>query len=380
MSSEPTLSSEQALDEYFTSLLAEDVDDGGQTKSDGLYIEPQLQLQRIEEPELPVSRFLDDDIEELPGANLEEVQRLLSQLEGSNPVGDLNLDEVLEQNTINIALEPMGLDEVTEDSDDLDVASVNPAFVDDEIQEWDTATLTEDQEGEPHHHEEPVPVEEVIPETVVDDPEIEPITQEDESSLTASDTPNESNIELEKNTAIVDDNAEDKADLSASPKHGLDSESWTNPIRQEAFQVLYFDVNDVTFAVPLDELGGINQLGEPSHLIGRPRWYLGLQTQREQQLDVVDTAKWVMAEKLKDDSHQEAYQYIVMLGESMWGLACTKLMGTEWLSSEKIRWREQVGKRPWLAGMVKEKMCALIHVDALIAMLNAGLDVKALDK
>ncbi len=32
-----------------------------------------------------------------------------------------------------------------------------------------------------------------------------------------------------------------------------------------------------------------------------------------------------------------------------------------------------------LAGMVKEKMCALIHVEALITMLNAGLDVKALD-
>lgn len=26
----------------------------------------------------------------------------------------------------------------------------------------------------------------------------------------------------------------------------------------------------------------------------------------------------------------------------------------------------------------KRKMCALIHVEALIAMLNAGLDVKAL--
>ncbi len=89
--------------------------------------------------------------------------------------------------------------------------------------------------------------------------------------------------------------------------------------------------------------------------------------------------KWVMAEKLKDDSYKEAYQYIVMLGESMWGLACSQLLGTETLNTENIRWREQVGKRPWLAGMVKEKMCALIHVEALIAMLNAGLDVKALD-
>lgn len=47
-----------------------------------------------------------------------------------------------------------------------------------------------------------------------------------------------------------------------------------------------------------------------------------------------------------------------MLDNSLWGLACTKLLGTEWLSSDKVRWREQVGKRPWLAGMVKEK-CAL---------------------
>ncbi|TNF14449.1 MAG: chemotaxis protein CheW, partial [Vibrionaceae bacterium] len=104
------------------------------------------------------------------------------------------------------------------------------------------------------------------------------------------------------------------------------------------------------------------------------------QTNRDAQLDVVDTAKWVMAEKLRDDSYKADYQYIVMLGESMWGLACTKLLGTELLNSEKVRWREQVGKRPWLAGMVKEKMCALVHVEALIAMLNAGLDVKALDK
>jgi purine-binding chemotaxis protein CheW len=86
-----------------------------------------------------------------------------------------------------------------------------------------------------------------------------------------------------------------------------------------------------------------------------------------------------MPEKLKDDSHREAYQYIVMLGESMWGLASTQLMGTESLDPGMVRWRETAGKRPWLAGMVKEKMCALIHVEALIAMLNAGLDVKALD-
>ncbi|MCW8328202.1 chemotaxis protein CheW [Photobacterium sp. SDRW27] len=143
------------------------------------------------------------------------------------------------------------------------------------------------------------------------------------------------------------------------------------------FQALFFEVNGVTFAVPLTELGGIHQLGEVNHLLGRPAWYLGLMTNREHQLDVVDTARWVMPEKLSSDEHQEEYRYIVMLGESKWGLACNVLHGTETLTELSVRWREKAGKRPWLAGMVKEKMCALIHVSELISMLNAGLDVKS---
>ena len=77
--------------------------------------------------------------------------------------------------------------------------------------------------------------------------------------------------------------------------------------------------------------------------------------------------------------HKEDYQYLVMLGESKWGLACNALAGTETLTSDRIRWRETAGKRPWLSGMVKEKMCALIHVEAMIAMLNAGLDIKGIE-
>jgi purine-binding chemotaxis protein CheW len=38
-----------------------------------------------------------------------------------------------------------------------------------------------------------------------------------------------------------------------------------------------------------------------------------------------------------------------------------------------VQWREQKGKRPWLAGMVKQRMCALIDVYQLVTMLNQGL-------
>ena len=331
MSSSHSLSSEQALDDYFTALLEEEL----------------IEEQPVEkEPELapmvqsvPEKSYLDDSLDglqELEMPNLEDVQRLLSQMEASNPVVELELEQVMEQNTLDIqvATQPA-----------VQEAVIQGTIVE-EIQEWDVAT----------------DVTEVELEAKVETPEVE-VTESEIADI-------QPEIEVEEQVAVELQTQSGAAGLG----------HWETPIREQNFQVLYFDVNGVTFAVPLDELGGIHRKAELNHLIGRPAWYLGLQTNRDSQLDVVDTAKWVMAEKLRDDSYKEAYQYIVMLGESMWGLACSQLLGTETLSSEKIRWREQVGKRPWLAGMVKEKMCALIHVEALIAMLNAGLDVKALDK
>lgn len=331
MSSSHSLSSEQALDDYFTALLEEEL----------------IEEQPVEkEPELapmvqsvPEKSYLDDSLDglqELEMPNLEDVQRLLSQMEASNPVAELELEQVMEQNTLDIqvATQPAVQEAVIQET------------IVEEIQEWDVAT----------------DVTEVELEAKVETPEVE-VTESEIADI-------QPEIEVEEQVAVELQTQSGAAGLG----------HWETPIREQNFQVLYFDVNGVTFAVPLDELGGIHRKAELNHLIGRPAWYLGLQTNRDSQLDVVDTAKWVMAEKLRDDSYKEAYQYIVMLGESMWGLACSQLLGTETLSSEKIRWREQVGKRPWLAGMVKEKMCALIHVEALIAMLNAGLDVKALDK
>ncbi|PST96986.1 chemotaxis protein CheW [Photobacterium iliopiscarium] len=153
--------------------------------------------------------------------------------------------------------------------------------------------------------------------------------------------------------------------------------TWQHHGQQQSFQALFFEVNGMMFAVALTELGAIYQLGDLNHIVGRPAWYLGFAPLAQQNVDVVDTARWVMADKLINDHYRDNYRYMVILGNSQWGLACDKLHGTQTLMPTDIRWRQQVGKRPWLAGMVKQKMCALIHVDALIQMLNQGLDVNS---
>ncbi|WP_241905953.1 chemotaxis protein CheW, partial [Vibrio lentus] len=283
--------------------------------------------------------------------NLEDVQKLLSRLEATNVVDELNLDELMDQNTQKIAQHTdMQMFDAAVESVQL---SVEPEIQDWNLPEPDLSMVVEQS------------VEQAI------EPIIEPPIAEE---LNVEVQQDETNIEQPEIESI----SEPEVELETQSGGIERFTSWESTARTEDFQVLYFDVNGVTFAVPLDELGGIHRLEELSHLIGKPAWYLGLQTNRESQLDVVDTAKWVMSEKLTNDEYKENYQYIVMLGESLWGLAGTELKGTELLNTDKVRWREMAGKRPWLAGMVKEKMCALIHVEALIAMLNAGLDVKAL--
>lgn len=328
MSSGPFLSSEQALDDYFTALLDEEAIElelKAEEHKELSLAEPELALSTSVQS-VPEKSYYHAEVVEFELPNLDDVQRLLSQLESSNPVAELELEEIMEQNTVQIALKTQPVAEIVE-----------------EIQEWD-----------------------IPADTLETEPEVE--------ILTAANTVEEFAVDVE---VVEQPTAEVELETQAGYS-GIGT--WQSTARTRDFQVLYFEVNGVTFAVPLDELGGIHRMATLNHLIGRPAWYLGLQTNKDNQLDVVDTAKWVMAEKLHDDSYKEGYQYIVMLGDSMWGLASTQLMGTELLSSEKVRWREQAGKRPWLAGMVKEKMCALIHVEALIAMLNAGLDVKALEK
>ncbi|MFB2864614.1 chemotaxis protein CheW [Aeromonas sp. MdU4] len=161
--------------------------------------------------------------------------------------------------------------------------------------------------------------------------------------------------------------------LEVAPVEASEPVAWENIDTGKEFQALFFEVAGVTFAVPLTELGGIHQLGEVSSLFGQPDWYKGIMTSREQKMNVVDTALWVMpGQHLEMDD----YKYLIMLGESPWGLACHHLKGTELLHRDQVKWRHQEGKRPWLAGMVKEKMCALLHVRELLLLLERGVNIE----
>jgi len=144
--------------------------------------------------------------------------------------------------------------------------------------------------------------------------------------------------------------------------------------REGNFQAMFFDVAGLLVAVPLIELGGIHNVDKTTPLMGKPDWFSGVMVHRDEKINVVDTALWVMPEKCDQKLKNSLnYQYIIMLSDSNWGLSAEKLVDTVILKQDDVKWLDSPSKRPWLAGLVKDRMCALLDVESLIKLLNEGM-------
>lgn len=151
-------------------------------------------------------------------------------------------------------------------------------------------------------------------------------------------------------------------------------DEWENLIVEDQFQVLFFELNHITFAIPLTDLGGIYHLSDSlNFLMGKPAWFRGVMSHNERLYNIVDTSSWLQLDRNAADLN---YTHFILLGDTPWGLSCEKLLGTENLNKDQIRWRDKKGSRPWLAGMVKQKMCALIHAKELVKLLDQGMDIR----
>lgn len=145
--------------------------------------------------------------------------------------------------------------------------------------------------------------------------------------------------------------------------------SWAN----EPFECLLFDVAGLTLAVPLVCLGSIYSLAghELTPLFGQPEWFLGILPSQAGNLKVLDTARWVMPDRYRDDFRQ-GLQYVISVQGYEWGLAVHQVSRSLRLNPNEIKWRSHRGQRPWLAGTVIEHMCALLDVAELAELIASG--------
>jgi purine-binding chemotaxis protein CheW len=141
----------------------------------------------------------------------------------------------------------------------------------------------------------------------------------------------------------------------------------------EPFECLLFDVAGLTLAVPLVCLGSMYSLAghELTPLFGQPEWFLGILPSQAGNLKVLDTARWVMPDRYRDDFKQ-GLQYVISVQGYEWGLAVHQVSRSLRLNPNEIKWRSHRGQRPWLAGTVIEHMCALLDVASLAELIASG--------
>ncbi len=164
-----------------------------------------------------------------------------------------------------------------------------------------------------------------------------------------------------------------------APPAPPESEAWPPVWGRSRFPCLIFSVAGLRLAVPLAKLNGVMPSPESLHnLPGTSPWLMGLTRYRETNVRVADTAAIVLPEERLQarSAASEMPSHLVIIGEGSWALACDAVSETLHLEPDNVRWRTARSKRPWLAGTVRDKLCALLDVDALAQHLDAaaGLD------
>jgi purine-binding chemotaxis protein CheW len=81
-----------------------------------------------------------------------------------------------------------------------------------------------------------------------------------------------------------------------------------------------------------------------------------------------------MPESLAAQDGDRAYSHILLIGDGDRGLAVHALNGTQMLDKEAVRWRGDIDRHPWYAGIISEKLMAVIDVDGIMRVLAAKTD------
>ena len=146
---------------------------------------------------------------------------------------------------------------------------------------------------------------------------------------------------------------------------------------QGEFQCLLFRVAGLTLALPLAKLGGVLPWDAeavtpmPNH---RP-WFLGLREHLGCQVKLIDVAKVVLPPG-RAAGTESAPGKVILIDDGRWGLAVSEVAEVITLSTDAVKWRKRegagAGSRPWLAGTVIDRMCALIDSDAFAGMLGGS--------
>ena len=174
---------------------------------------------------------------------------------------------------------------------------------------------------------------------------------------------------------VVREPVSDEVTASESIRQQAQSDQNRPAWVEQEFQCLMFNVVGISLAVPLVNLNGvIPWTDELTPMPGHSEAFLGLLRHLGKNVKVMDTATVILPVQQRQQIApvEERMKKIILMDDARWGLACDDVGEVITLQAEQVRWRTAEGRRPWLAGTIPDRLCALLDTEVLAAQLADG--------
>lgn len=163
------------------------------------------------------------------------------------------------------------------------------------------------------------------------------------------------------------------ADGDAAVEAGANASQRPAP-EPDSIQALLFEVAGLTLALPVQAVKDVISDAMVEASVTEQRAIaIGTFNHGGISCRVIDTARLVLsaerAAQLTADA-AERTRCLVVIGDGRWALGCNRKGDVVELERASIKWRTAEGKRPWLAGMVTARQCALLDPTGLTLLLD----------
>lgn len=165
---------------------------------------------------------------------------------------------------------------------------------------------------------------------------------------------------------------------TAPPPHTIEAEDKTTQEQAAAIseapaplKLLLCEIGGIKLALTVAELNNIVLWPEQglNRLPGQADWQLGLLSERDQQVEVVDIRPALQAAGSEAPAQT---RYILLVDGRRRGIACDSIEHIITVEAEAVNWRQDRSQRPWFSGVVADSMHNIIDLPTLLSALDSG--------
>ena len=132
-------------------------------------------------------------------------------------------------------------------------------------------------------------------------------------------------------------------------------------------QCLMFRVSGNQLSIPLIDMGSVLPWGGSlTKLPYSPEWFLGLLIHRDQNVRVIDTAKFM---HIPQTETKNEGRHILVFGRENWALTCDQLGDVVKLNENDVKWTKK-GVQGLILGTIKSSLAILIDPNKFLLQLN----------